>query len=69
VPLRRQLSYHKTISSHTLKGLYEKIIEESGFMKNALQIAYASRKTANLLIEKKPAKIHFTGSVEVEKQS
>lgn len=50
-----------------LKGLYEKIIEESGFMKNALQIAYASRKTANLLIEKKPAKIHFTGSVEVGK--
>jgi len=50
-----------------LKGLYEKIIEESGFMKNALQIAYASRKTANLLIEKKPAKIHFTGSVDVGK--
>lgn len=50
-----------------LKGLYEKIIEESGFMKGALQIAYASRKTANLLIEKKPAKIHFTGSVEVGK--
>lgn len=50
-----------------LKGLYEKIIEESGFMKGALQIAYASRKTANLLIEKKPAKIHFTGSVDVGK--
>ncbi len=50
-----------------LKGLYEKIIEESGFMKGALQIAYASRKTANLLIEKKPDKIHFTGSVDVGK--
>lgn len=50
-----------------LRGLYEKIIEESGFMKGALQIAYASRKTANLLIEKRPAKIHFTGSVEVGK--
>ena len=51
-----------------LKGLYEDMIRESGFMPDAIQVVYASRKTANLLIDKKPAKIFFTGSVAVGKK-
>jgi acyl-CoA reductase-like NAD-dependent aldehyde dehydrogenase len=46
-----------------LKGLYEDIIEKSGFMKDAIQVVYGSRKTGHKLIESKPAKIFFTGSV------
>jgi len=46
-----------------LRGLMEEMIAESGFMPDALQVAYASRRTADLLIEAKPDKIHFTGSV------
>ncbi len=53
-------------SSYTLlKGLLEDIIAGSGFMSDALQVVYASRRTAGYLIEKKPAKIHFTGSTGV----
>ncbi len=48
-----------------LKRVYERIIKESGFMDGGFQVAYASRKTAGLLIERRPAKIHFTGSVGV----
>ncbi|MCP4643455.1 MAG: aldehyde dehydrogenase family protein [bacterium] len=46
-----------------LKGLMEEICERSGFVKDALQIVYATRKSANMLIDAKPAKIFFTGSV------
>ncbi len=46
-----------------LKGLYEDIIEKSGFMKDAIQLVYGSRKTGEKLIDAKPAKIFFTGSV------
>lgn len=48
-----------------LKGVYEEMVEQSGFLPGAFQVAYASRRTAGLLIEKRPAKIHFTGSVDV----
>jgi acyl-CoA reductase-like NAD-dependent aldehyde dehydrogenase len=48
-----------------LKGVVEDIIAGSGFMEGGLQVVYASRRTANRLIEKRPAKIHFTGSVGV----
>ncbi len=48
-----------------LKGVVEDMVEKSGFMPGALQMAYASRRTADLLIDKKPAKIFFTGSVSV----
>ncbi len=48
-----------------LKGVLEEMIAESGFMPDALQVVYASRRTADLLIDKKPAKIFFTGSVNV----
>lgn len=48
-----------------LKGVYEDMVNESGFLPGAFQVVYASRRTAGLLIEKRPAKIHFTGSVDV----
>ncbi len=48
-----------------LRGVIEEMVEESGFMKGAFQVAYASRRTAHRLIESRPAKIHFTGSVDV----
>lgn len=51
-----------------LKGMLEDMIAESGFMPDALQIVYASRKTADLLIEARPDKIHFTGSVAAGKK-
>lgn len=46
-----------------LRGVYEDMIAESGFLPDALQVVYASRRTANRLIDQRPAKIHFTGSV------
>ena len=46
-----------------LKGLIEEIVERSGFVPGALQIVYATRKSANMLIDAKPARIMFTGSV------
>lgn len=46
-----------------LKGLYEDMIEKSGFMKGAIQLVYGSRKTGQKLIDAKPSKIFFTGSV------
>ncbi len=51
-----------------LQGVLEEMIEKSGFMPGALQVAYASRRTADLLIDKKPAKIFFTGSVNAGKK-
>ncbi|MFA7693296.1 MAG: aldehyde dehydrogenase family protein [Candidatus Hydrogenedentes bacterium] len=51
-----------------LKGLLESMIAESGFMENALQISYSSRRTADMLIDAKPDKIHFTGSVSAGKK-
>jgi acyl-CoA reductase-like NAD-dependent aldehyde dehydrogenase len=51
-----------------LKGVIEAMVEKSGFMPGALQVAYASRRTADLLIDKKPAKIFFTGSVNAGKK-
>ena len=56
-------------SSYTpLKGLFEEIIEHSGFMKDAIQVVYATRRHAELLIDEKPAKIFFTGSVGAGRQ-
>ena len=51
-----------------LKGIVEKMVSESGFVEGAFQMAYASRLTAGRLIEKRPAKIHFTGSTGVGKK-
>src|SRR5687767_13647960 len=46
-----------------LKGLWEKMIQESGFMKDAFQVVYGGKATGARLIDLKPDKIHFTGSV------
>lgn len=48
-----------------LKGVLEDMVNESGFLKGALQVVYASRKTAQALIDERPNKIMFTGSVGV----
>jgi acyl-CoA reductase-like NAD-dependent aldehyde dehydrogenase len=48
-----------------LKNVYEGVLERSGFLADAIQVLYASRKTADLLIDARPAKIMFTGSVGV----
>ncbi len=48
-----------------LRGVVEDILEGCRFLEGGLQVVYASRRTAGRLIEKRPAKIHFTGSVEV----
>ncbi len=51
-------------SSYTpLKGLYEDMIAESGFVKDAVQVIYGTRITGNKLIDLKPKKVFFTGSV------
>lgn len=47
-----------------LMGVIEDMVKESGFMEGAIQVAYATRRTAGRLIEKRPDKIHFTGSVD-----
>jgi len=48
-----------------LRSVYEGLFKDSGFMKDAIQVVNASRRTAELLIDAKPAKIFFTGSVGV----
>jgi acyl-CoA reductase-like NAD-dependent aldehyde dehydrogenase len=50
-----------------LKGLYEEILEGSGFMRDAIQIVYGGKETGAALIECKPDKIHFTGSTRAGK--
>ena len=56
-------------SSYTpLKGVYEDMMEQSGFIKDAIQVVYGSRVTGHKLIEAKPRKIFFTGSVGAGKQ-
>lgn len=51
-----------------LKGLIEKILLESGFLKDAIQVIYGGKETGKQLIDAKPDKIHFTGSVETGKK-
>jgi len=56
-------------SSYTpLRGVYEDMVNQSGFVKNAIQVVYGSRLTGNKLIEAKPKKICFTGSVAAGKK-
>ncbi len=50
-----------------LKGLWEKMITETGFMPEAIQFVYGGRETGSALIEERPDKIHFTGSVRAGK--
>lgn len=51
-----------------LKGLWEDVISQSGFMKDAFQFVYGSKETGSMLIEAKPDKIHFTGSLATGKK-
>ena len=46
-----------------LKGLWEKMLQESGFLKDAFQVVYGGKETGARLIDLRPDKIHFTGSV------
>ncbi len=56
-------------SEHTpLQGMMEQIIEESGFMKGALQMVYGTGAIGPKLIAQKPSKIHFTGSTRTGKK-
>jgi len=51
-----------------LKGLYEEIMDGADFPTDAIQIVYGGKETGAALIEHKPDKIHFTGSVRAGKQ-
>lgn len=56
-------------SSYTpLRGLYEAMLAESGFVKDAIQVVYGTRLTGNKLIDLKPRKVFFTGSVGAGKK-
>ncbi|MFT5055143.1 MAG: acyl-CoA reductase-like NAD-dependent aldehyde dehydrogenase [Oceanospirillaceae bacterium] len=51
-----------------LQGLMEKIIKESGFPENVIQIVYGTGITGQRCIEAKPDKVHFTGSCRTGKK-
>ncbi|MBX7255276.1 MAG: aldehyde dehydrogenase family protein [Candidatus Hydrogenedentes bacterium] len=51
-----------------LKGVMEDIVKNSGFMPDAIQVFYGTREAATKLIDLKPAKIFFTGSVAAGKK-
>lgn len=51
-----------------LKPLWDKLIAESGLLSNALQVVYGGRETGAQLIDAKPDKVHFTGSVPTGKK-
>lgn len=56
-----------------LQGMLEKMIADSGFMADALQVVYGGKETGRRLIDGRPAKVFFTGSCrggkEVMKQA
>ena len=51
-----------------LKGLFEKIVDGSGFMKDVLTPVYGGKDTGRHLIDQRPAKILFTGSTRAGKE-
>jgi acyl-CoA reductase-like NAD-dependent aldehyde dehydrogenase len=51
-----------------LQGIYEEIMAGANFPADAIQIVYGGKETGAALIEQKPDKIHFTGSVRAGKQ-
>lgn len=59
---------HKPSEHTPLKGLLEEIFAGSGFIKDGIQVVYGGRDTGRALIDGKPAKILFTGSVRAGKQ-
>ncbi len=51
-------------SEHTpLKGVIEDIVNNSGFLENGIQVVYGGKDTGRTLIDARPAKVLFTGSV------
>lgn len=46
-----------------LRGVIEEMVRESGFLEDSLQVVYATRQSAGPLIDQRPDKILFTGSV------
>ncbi|HUW62943.1 MAG TPA: aldehyde dehydrogenase family protein [Candidatus Bathyarchaeia archaeon] len=58
----------KPSSYAPLRGVYEDMVETAGFIKDAFQVVYGSRITGHKLIEAKPKKIFFTGSVGAGKK-
>ncbi len=50
-----------------LKGVIEELMEKSGFQKDMIQVVYGDKTVGQKLIEKKPNKIHFTGSTAAGK--
>ena len=50
-----------------LQGLWEKMLADSGFFPGAFQYVYGGRETGSRLIDRRPDKIHFTGSVRAGK--
>ena len=51
-----------------LYGFIEDILEKTGFPQDAIQVVYGEAETGKKLIEAKPAKIFFTGSLETGKK-
>lgn len=51
-----------------MQGVMEKVLEGAGFPKDAIQVVYGAKATGSRLIDKRPAKIHFTGSVRTGKK-
>ncbi len=56
-------------SEHTpLKGLVERVLSQAGFDPSWIQVVYGDGAVAEALIEQRPAKIFFTGSVNTGKK-
>lgn len=51
-----------------LKCLLEEAFEQTGFIKDSIQIVYGDKETGSKLVEAKPDKIFFTGSVRAGKE-
>ncbi len=50
-----------------LRGVIEDMVHQSGFLTDAIQVVYTTRRTAQPLIDARPEKIMFTGSVAAGK--
>lgn len=56
-------------SEHTpLKGLVERVLAKAGFDPSWIQVVYGDGKVAEALIDQRPGKIFFTGSVNTGKK-
>lgn len=59
---------HKPSEYTPLKGLIEEIISESGFFRHGIQVVYGGKETGRTLIDGRPSKVLFTGSVRAGRQ-